>query len=112
MRHQAAEPIQALPVIAFLTGDTLGFHRIKHASDSIQCCALITRDDLHQPTTTARMLFTNIDLETMAMIGSFDVDQQGLGLHLVARLGMHGLDHAGVIGRILRAAATRHGLGA
>jgi hypothetical protein len=45
--HQAPETIQALSVITFLTSHTLSFHRIKHTRHPIQCCALVTSDDLH-----------------------------------------------------------------
>ncbi len=57
----------------------LAIDDVEHARCAVQRLPLVTAEDLYQPTSAARMGRTYVDFETMTMIGSLDINQQGFG---------------------------------
>ncbi len=78
LRDQTPEAIQSLPVIALWSELAVQVDHIKDARGAINGLPLLSGLDLNQPASTARMRLADIHLKTMAVIGRFNIDQQGL----------------------------------
>jgi hypothetical protein len=76
LSENTAEAIQSLPIISFWSVFTAHIRYVEHARCSLQCASLLPGEYLYQSTSAAWMRFPNVDLKTMAVVRSFNINQQ------------------------------------
>ena len=79
LHHQAAEAVQPLTVIPLGAVLAVAIDDVEHARGAIERLSLVAAENLYQAPAAARMGRTYVDLQAMAMVGRFHIDQQGLG---------------------------------